>query len=129
MWKIIFTLHLTIIPLYLLIIPLYFLLISLHLMITPLYLIVIIPLHLTYVPFLDKHYWTHGYVLKESRSDIMIFEDNFIEKIYACGKALNLLRQTNKCVRFKSKQYFYKSIRFHKQFMILRLHDLQISDE
>jgi len=50
-----------------------------------------------YLCYQDKHYWTHGYVLKESRSDIMIFEDNFIEKIYACGKALNLLRQTNKC--------------------------------
>ena len=72
----------------------------LYLMIILLYLL-IIHLHLTYFPFLDKHYWTHGYVLKESRNDVMIFEDNFIEKIYACGKALNLLRQTNKCVRFK----------------------------
>lgn len=44
---------------------------------------------------LDKFFWTQGFQMKQSKNAIPLFLDDMANDIFACGKAINLLRLTN----------------------------------
>lgn len=44
--------------------------------------------------YVDKHYWTHGYVLisKEVEDCVPVFLKHIANDVYICGKTINLLK-------------------------------------
>ncbi len=40
----------------------------------------------------DKHYWTHGYVVSNAFDAVPLFLRDFADSMFVCGKAINLLR-------------------------------------
>ncbi|XP_065066356.1 gamma-tubulin complex component 6-like isoform X2 [Rhopilema esculentum] len=67
----------------------------------------------------DKHYWTHGYVLKPSRKEFGMFDNDFIDQIHACGKAINLLKLTNQ------KHYLLQDLQRPSIGILLSTYDLE----
>ena len=45
--------------------------------------------------YVDKHFWTQGFQMKQSKESVPLFLDELAEQIFACGKAINLLKLTN----------------------------------
>ena len=43
----------------------------------------------------DRHFWTQGFQLKHKGGSIPLFLDELSDSIFACGKAINLLKVTD----------------------------------
>ena len=50
---------------------------------------------LLFFSVIDKHFWTQGFQMNESKNAVPLFLDNLAEDIFSCGKAINLIKLVN----------------------------------
>ena len=48
-----------------------------------------------FICVIDKHFWTQGFQMNESKNAVPLFLDNLAEDIFSCGKAINLMKLVN----------------------------------